>query len=257
LTIKVPGHGGSGEEPYQGFLEENMNRRFVIASVLACFGLGSSFVPIASATNLVADPSFELGTAAGPENTGGWTYFNGAAVNTLAADSHTGNNSVNLTDGGSGAGANVPGAFETTNIGVAGGAQYVLAGFGMTTGPMVPAGTSNNNASFAGLQATFFSGDNGGGANLGTVSTGAGMAIFSNHIDSTSPVGQWIPLTTGTFTAPAGAESLQIFAISIFPQELNAGTGVFIDDVDLELAPEPASIGLLAIGGLAALRRKR
>ncbi len=219
--------------------------------------LGASFsvavlmyLSAASAANLVVDPSFELGTASGPENTGGWNFANGAALNAIAANAHTGSHSVNLTNGGGGAAANVPLAFETFNIGVTGGAQYTLTGFGMTTGPMAPPAASNNNTSFAGVQATFFSGDNGSGTNLGTVATGPGNAAFSNHIDSTSPVGVQIPLTTGIFTAPAGAQSLQIFAIAVFPQELNTGTGVFVDDLDLEQVPEPASLSLVCVGAL-------
>ena len=208
------------------------------------------FVSTAAGANLVIDPSFELGTASGPQNTGGWNFANGAAINTNAANAHTGSRSVNLTNGGGGVSANVPLAFETFNIGVAGGAQYTLTGFGMTTGPLAPPGASNNNTSFAGVQATFFSGDNGTGANLGTVATGPGNAVFSNHIDSTSPVGVQIPLSTGIFTAPTGAQSLQIFAIAVFPQELNAGTGVFVDDLDLQQVPEPASISLMCLGAL-------
>jgi len=223
-----------------------------IASILAC----TMFASAASA-NLVVDPSFELGTAPGPENTGGWRIVNGASLNTNPLDSHTGNNSLNVTNGGGGAAAGVPLAFETTNIGVTGGAQYTLTAFGMTTGPMAPAGSSNNGTSFAGIQATFFSGDNATGSNLGTVLTGAGNAAFSNHIDSTSPVGVWIPLTTGIMTAPAGAQSLQIFGIAIFPQELVAGTGVFEDDFDLEQVPEPTTLGVLGVVGLVALHRRR
>jgi PEP-CTERM motif len=208
------------------------------------------FVSTASGANLVIDSSFELGTASGPENTGGWNFANGAAINTNAANAHTGSHSVNLTNGGGGVSANVPLAFETFNIGVTGGAKYTLSGFGMTTGPLAPPGASNNNTSFAGVQATFFSGDNGTGTNLGTVATGPGNAAFSNHIDSTSPIGVQIPLTTGIFTAPTGAQSLQIFAIAVFPQELNAGTGVFVDDLDLEQVPEPASLALACLGVL-------
>jgi hypothetical protein len=217
----------------------------------AAFGVAAlMYVSSAAAANLVVDPSFELGTASGPENTGGWSFANGAALNTIAANAHTGSHSVNLTNGGGGAAANVPLAFETFNIGVTGGAKYTLTGFGMTTGPLAPAAASNNNTSFAGIQATFFSGDNASGANLGTVATGPGNAAFSNHIDSTSPVGVQIPLSTGIFTAPSGALSLQIFAIAVFPQELNAGTGVFVDDLDLEQVPEPASLSLVCVGAL-------
>jgi PEP-CTERM motif len=220
----------------------------------ASFGVAVlMYLSAASAANLVVDPSFELGTASGPENTGGWTFANGATLNAIAANAHTGSHSVNLTNGGGGAAANVPLAFETFNIGVTGGAKYTLTGFGITTGPLSPAAPSNNNTSFAGIQATFFSGDNASGTNLGTVATGAGNAVFSNHIDSTSPVGVQIPLSTGIFTAPAGAQSLQIFAIAVFPQLSTvgtAGTGVFVDDLDLEQVPEPASLSLLCLGAL-------
>jgi hypothetical protein len=218
------------------------------------------YISVASAANLVVDPSFELGTAGGPENTGGWSFANGAVLNALAANSHTGTHSVNLTNGGTGAAANVPLAFETFNIGVTGGAQYTLSAFGMTSGALSPAGASNNNTSFAGIQATFFSGDNAGGTNLGTVATGAGNAVFSNHIDSTSPVGVQIPLSTGIFTAPPGAQSLQVFAIAVFPQEVTAGTGVFVDDIDLEqVVPEPASLSLMFLGlvSLGFVARKK
>jgi len=223
------------------------------AVALSSFGLGQK-----AFANLVVDPSFELGTPAGPENTGGWNVVNGGVVSTTVA--RTGTHSLELDNGGTGNAAGVPLGFQTTNIGVTGGAEFVLTGFGMLTGPMVPAGSSNNGTSFFGIQATFFSGDNGAGTNLGTVSTGPGNAIFSNHLNSSSPVGVWDPLTTGVFTAPAGSESLQVFAIAIFPQMVTPGTtGVFVDDVDLEpvTVPEPASLGLLGIGSLAFLRRKR
>jgi hypothetical protein len=233
----------------------------------ACLGLACVLcASAASAANLVVDPSFELGTAGGPENTGGWNFSNGAALNSIAANARTGSHSVNLTNGGGGASANVPLAFETFNIGVTGGAKYTLTGFGITTGPLAPAAPSNNNTSFAGIQATFFSGDNGSGTNLGTVATGPGNAVFSNHIDSTSPVGVQIPLSTGIFTAPTGAQSLQVFAIAVFPQLATvgtAGTGVFVDDLDLEqVVPEPASLslaclGVLCLGFVARQRRKQ
>lgn len=218
-----------------------------IGAGLACSMLASS----AHATNLIVDPSFELGTPAGPVNTGGWSYFNGAGVSTLAA--HTGTHSVDVTDGGLGAAASVPGAFEVTNIGVIPGAQYILTGYGMLTAPMAPAGSSNNGTAFAGIQATFF--DSTGNNNLGTVETGANNAKFSNHLDSTSPVGQWIALSTGVFTAPAGAVTLNSYAIAVFPETTG---NVLIDDLDLEqVVPEPASLGLLSLAALPILRRRR
>jgi hypothetical protein len=226
-----------------------------LSVAIACLAFGSY-----ASANLVVDPSFELGTPSGPENTGGWDAVNGASINTNPLYAHTGNNSLEVDNGGAGINSGVPLAFQTTNIGVTGGAEFVLTAYGMTTGPMAPANASTNySTSFAGIQATFYSGDNGSGNNLGTVQTGAGNAVFSNHIDSTSPVGTWIPLTTGVFTAPAGAESLTVYGIAVFPQEQNAGTGIYEDDFDLEPVnvPEPASLGLLAAGGFSLLIRRR
>ncbi len=225
-----------------------------LSVAIACLAFSSY-----ASANLLVDPGFELGTPPGAENTGGWNIVNGAALNTNPLDSHTGNNSLNVTNGGAGANSGVPLAFQTTNIGVTPGAQYIFTAYGITTGPLAPAGGSNNGTSFAGIQATFFSGDNATGNNLGTVGTGAGNAVFSNHIDSTTTPNVWVPLSTGVFTAPAGSSSLQVFGIAIFPQELVSGTGVFEDDFDLEQVnvPEPASLGLLAIGGASMLIRRR
>jgi hypothetical protein len=216
-----------------------------MASTLLVSGVSAGNVP-------VVDPSIELGTPAGPENTGGWSYFNGASQSNLVA--HTGNYSIELPN----APGNVPGAFETYNIDVTGGAQFDLTAYGYTNEQIAPPGPSNNNTSFGGIQATFFSGDDGTGSNLGTVATGPGNAAFSNHIDYTSPVGVWIPLDTGVITAPAGSESMQIFALAVFPQLADSNGGIFVDDFTLtNVVPEPASIGLLAIGGVALLARRR
>ena len=95
---------------------------------------------------------------------------------------------------------------------------------------------------------------------MARVSTGAGNAIFSNHLNSASPVGVWIPLNTGVFTAPAGSESLQVFGLAVFPQMVTPGTtGIFVDDFDLEpvSVPEPASLATLGVVGIAALHRRR
>jgi hypothetical protein len=219
------------------------------AAAISCAALVSS--ASAAAVPLV-DPGLELGTPAGAENTGGWSFFNGASQSNDIA--HSGNFSMKLPDN-----LNVPGAFETYNIGVTPGAKFDFTAFGLTSEKLAPPGAANNNTSFGGIQATFFSGDNGAGTNLGTIETGAGNAIFSNHIDSTSPVGVWIPLNTGVFTAPAGAQSIQIFGIGIFPQGQDASGAIYVDDFALNTVsvPEPTSISLLALGAIPMLRRRR
>src|SRR5262249_6566208 len=120
-------------------VEETMtfrrNRHLLCAG--ASFGVALlMYLSTAAAADLVVDPSFELGTASGPENTGGWNFANGAALSATAANAHTGSHSVNLTNGGGGASANVPLAFETFNTGVTAGVKYTLSAFGITTGPL-------------------------------------------------------------------------------------------------------------------------
>ena len=58
-------------------------------------------------------------------------------------------------------------------------------------------------------------------------------------------------------TAPAGAATAQVL---LFLSNPAGGGAIFVDDVSLEAVPavpEPASLALLAAGGLLALRRRR
>jgi hypothetical protein len=94
----------------------------------------------------------------------------------------------------------------------------------------------------------FFSGANGTGSALAT------DVAPVNFVPGTSPVNTWVQLTV-TGAAPAGTESVQWMAFFNNPDY--ASGSMFVDDASLTAVPEPASLGLLAIGGLAALRRKR
>ncbi len=230
------------------------NRRLLVGvcGIAAAISSAALVSSASAAVVPVVDPGLELGTPAGAENTGGWSFFNGASQSADIA--HSGTFSMKLPDNN-----NVPGAFETYNIGVTGGAKFDLTAFGLTSEQLLPPGPANNNTSFGGIQATFFSGDNGTGTNLGTVATGPGNAAFSNHIDFTSPVGVWIPLDTGVITAPAGSQSIQIFGIAIFPQGQDANGAIYVDDFALNTVsvPEPTSLSLLALGAIPLLRRRR
>ena len=58
--------------------------------------------------------------------------------------------------------------------------------------------------------------------------------------------------STGTWSTAAGSQ-MQIQAVDLFS---NASSGVYFDNLSLSAIPEPATLALLALGGLAALRRR-
>ena len=72
-----------------------------------------------------------------------------------------------------------------------------------------------------------------------------------------------VTLTTGEFTASAGDSLLIAFSTDVTSgnYDLNSGTwgasAVVVDNIALNVVPEPASLSLLGLGALAALRRRR
>jgi len=202
-------------------------------SILICLALG---VSASAQTNFVTDPSFELGTSAA---NGGWTAFNGAVL-TSTGHVRTGTKAVRLPAG------NGVGAYETiSNVAFTAGVQFDLSAWGYVTNTMT--------AGFVGIQATFFNVTGTTTQNLGTVESGPGNAIFSNHLDSNSVLNAWIPLDTGVFTAPA---TLPISYMQVFPLAVNAGStggSVWEDDFKLVIVPEPSTLALGVMGLLVGL----
>ncbi len=197
---------------------------------------------LSASANLVTDPGFDLGT---PASAGGWTAFNGANI---ASTGHvlSPTKACRLP-----AGFGI-GAFETiSNVAFTAGTQFDLTAFGFVTNTMT--------SGFVGIQATFFNITGTTTQNLGTVESGPGVAIFSNHLDSNSVLNTWIPLDTGVFTAPS---TLPITYMQVFPLAVNGGStggSVWIDNFDLEIVPEPSTIalGLMGIGLPLLMRRRR
>ncbi|QDU71186.1 PEP-CTERM sorting domain-containing protein [Mucisphaera calidilacus] len=70
-----------------------------------------------------------------------------------------------------------------------------------------------------------------------------------------------ITVTTSGFTAAAGDNLLVAFSTDLTSGDFNGNTGwwngshVEIDDIKLVAVPEPASLAMLALGGLALVRR--
>ena len=67
-------------------------------------------------------------------------------------------------------------------------------------------------------------------------------------------------LTVGlpnTFQVAPDADSFTLVLFSSRPANVYGATGhVLFDDMGVEIVPEPATLGLLLIGGLALLRRR-
>src|ERR1700757_510735 len=162
-----------------------------VAACVVTLSAGS----LAQAQGLLTDAGFESGGTGSP-----WSAFNGGAFSQTVAHSGT----WSFEDNGHG-GFGVPGSFET--LAATAGLSYELTGFGYT--PTTPGGGNT----FGALQITFFSGANGTGSNLGTVQTSPGNALVSNPINASSATGVWTALDTGIATAPAGAQSMQVFTI--------------------------------------------
>jgi hypothetical protein len=94
------------------------------------------------------------------------------------------------------------------------------------------------------VRVTFFSGPNGTGDNLG-------VFISQDAITSDTPTNVWTQLTRGD-VVPGGAVSAQMMGFMIGP---GAGA-MYMDDASFVIIPEPASLGLLGLGGLLMLRRR-
>jgi len=212
-----------------------------VSILLVCLAISALAISTTSKANLLVDPGAE-GQVVGPGGIGGWSLFNGMAFSTNFA--HSGSWSLNGNGPG---GFTVPGAFQT--LPASGGQVYTMTAFGLT-----PATAANVPNSWGALQITYFAGTNGTGANLGTVETSPGNAKVGNHVDSTTPLNTWVPLSV-TATAPAGAQSMQVFDLVLDQTPMN----VYFDDQDLELVPEPSTVAMALTGllGLVAFAKKR
>jgi len=217
-----------------------LKRVLLVGGISALVCLTSTFSASAQ-TNFVTDPGFELGT---PKASGGWSAFGGAVLNSTGRV-RTGTKAIRLPAG------NGIGAFETiSNAAFTAGVQFELTAWGIVTNTMT--------AGFVGIQATFFNVTGTTTQNLGTVESGPGNAIFSNHLDSNTVNETWTFLDTGVFTAPS---SMPISYMQVFPLAVDGGStggSVWEDDFNLVIVPEPSSLMLGAMGiGLPLLMMRR
>jgi len=224
-----------------------------ISRVLICagaFGLASAWNVSPVSANLLTDPGFELQTSApNPNPTGiaGWGNFGGASfLNTALA--HSGNWVLDTPD--EGGNYSVPGTYQ--DFAATPGQTFTFSGWVYTPNALV-----TNSNDFAILQMSFFSSSPPNnyatgtaivtdGVNVGTPAGGGGLAL---------PQGVWT-LATVTGTAPAGTNSMGAYLLDI---NADANGDFYFDDTSLTATsvPEPASLGMLSVIGLVALRRRR
>ena|ERR1051326_4792761 len=221
-----------------------MEKRVKVVLGLACVAVFALAMATTSSANLLTDPGAENGTTApnpNPTSAAGWSFFNGAVFSTDFALGGT-QSIKEVTQN------NVPGAFQ--QFAASAGQAWTMSGFGMT--PTALAGSP----AFGILQITFFDGPNGTGNNIGTVETSPGNAAASGQVNGGSTPGVWNPLSV-TAHAPAGAQSMQAFCLVV---DFSGNTqGVYFDNLDLEVVPEPSTVALVLTGlfGLVAIARKR
>jgi hypothetical protein len=199
---------------------------------------GVLFCRHATAQNLLTDPSFEnpaLYTTDGAPFVGSWEAFNGGAGTssqndtvlplTGARDAHLNITSTNNS---------FAGFFQ--DVPVTPGVQYTYSGFHQ----------SSNVAPVDYVSEVRFEWRN-------SVSN----SEVSRSQTTPIPTAAYAPFSL-TFPAPAGADQARIvYAIQTFSDAGTSNTGnVFVDDLSVTVAPEPSTLALVALAGLASMRRR-
>ena len=208
-------------------------------ALLAALTAGVSWCGRATAQNLLTDGSFEnpaLYTADGPPFVGSWEGFNGGAGTSSQNDAvspRTGLRDAHLNI--TATNNSFAGFFQ--DIAVTPGVQYTYSGFHES---------SNLNPADYVSEVRF---------------------EWRNSVSNTEVSrNQILPVAGATYTpfsltfaAPAGADTARVvYAIQTFSDTGTSNTGnVFVDDLSVTVAPEPSSLALAALGGLALRRVRR
>ena len=199
-------------------------------------------MPLAASANVLVNPSFESGLT-------GWNTFGNAYAD--SAHAQDGVKALKLFGNWSSP-WNATGAFQ--NVAAAADQSWTFSGFGLDPASDPVTGTNQN---IALLKIIWFDGPNATGNMLQPLAGpgavfGANPGIESGQLNAGTPLDQWQALSAGG-QAPAGTQSVQLMAIFLQPNY--EGGSLWFDN--LTATPEPCSLALLGLGGLALLRRRR
>ena len=184
-----------------------------------------SSLALADQHNVIKDPGFEMQVAA---EDGGWRPFQ----ITMFSKNHARSGDWSMFSGGYSRKITTPpyrigndsGAFQEFEV--TAGSMWRMTGYALTPKKL------RGSPTFGLIQITFFDAE---GNDLGAIETrGApAKAKLSDEVNAMSAYGQWIPLDTGTATAPEGAVLIRAFTLFVDYSGGNESQGVYFDDIVL------------------------
>lgn len=183
-----------------------------------------------SAQNLVTNGGFEAG------NTSGWLSFpTSNSTFGVTNDANTGSFAGQLVNNQSTSAAVV----KQISLG---------AGFINIGDSVLVTFAAKGSGAIGGVAfAEFFTEISGGGISSSRILSGAPLNLTSSY----QPFSFLVPITVNS----SGGVTLQFAAVT--GADVGSVSSLTIDDVSVSVVPAPASAGLLALGGLLAVRRRR